>query len=262
MKKQLPKLNYRALLVPTEHGIWSFWLEPSLLGLFLAPSLSGFLLTISALAGLFTQHPLALYLADLRRKKRFARTVWVKRFSYVYGFLALSFFSLSLLSSSSYRYVYVLGPMMVLAAYQFNAKLQNKAKALLPELAGVSAMAGIVTCILLMGEYSSSDALLIGLLVLLRNLGAILYVRTRLRLERSKAVLHWPSIVAASTAVMVTICLFFLKQIGITVVILFALLMFRTLWGQSKYRRPLQAKQIGMLELFYGLIFVFLMGFS
>jgi hypothetical protein len=67
------------VVLPTEHGGWSFLAEPAVLGLALAPSPAGACLALAALAGFLARHPLRLVTLDRRRGARHPRTALAGR---------------------------------------------------------------------------------------------------------------------------------------------------------------------------------------
>jgi hypothetical protein len=56
-----PRVSWRALALPVEHGGWGFVVEPLVLGLVLVPSGAGACLAGAALAAFLVRHPLRLW---------------------------------------------------------------------------------------------------------------------------------------------------------------------------------------------------------
>jgi hypothetical protein len=82
----------RPLVVPAEHGAWSFVLEPLVLGVIVAPSAAAFWLALATLAVFFGRQPAKLALTDLYRRQRYPRTVLAAR-------LSVALFTLAVLSA-------------------------------------------------------------------------------------------------------------------------------------------------------------------
>ncbi|MCS7003288.1 MAG: YwiC-like family protein, partial [Dehalococcoidia bacterium] len=79
----------RSVALPSEHGGWSFLLEPILLGLAVAPSWLGALLGVSALGAFLTHQPLKTAIKDRLKGRRPPRAIWAERFALGYGAIAL-----------------------------------------------------------------------------------------------------------------------------------------------------------------------------
>ena len=56
----------RSVALPSEHGGWSFLLEPIALGLAVAPSLAGLLLGVAVTGAFLTHQPLKTAVKDWR----------------------------------------------------------------------------------------------------------------------------------------------------------------------------------------------------
>ncbi len=262
MQKPRHHLKFRALALPLEHGIWGFWLEPSLLGLLLRPSLAGGFLALMGLAGLLLQQPLSLYLLDQKRSKFYPRTRWALGFATVYALLAFTLLLASLFLSHDRRYLYLLAIMLILGFFQFQARLNHNQRQLLPELLGVTALAGLVACIMLIGGNNLVTALVFWLMLILRNLGAILYVRARLRLGRVETISYWPSHLSNFSGLLSSFVFYRLGLVSLALTLIFLILFLRSLFGLSNYRFALKPKHIGMLELAFGLSLVLTAAFT
>lgn len=252
--RPLSKRQLIALALPTEHGVWSFWLEPSLLGLALAPSWAGLCLAFAALAAILCQHPLVLYLGDRRRGKAYLRTRVALHLALAFSLLAGSLLLLSLVLANSVLFLLPLAVALPLVAYQFQAKLAHRGRNLLPELVGVSVLATLAVSLVLVAGGPLSLALILGTVMLMRSLPSILYVRARLRLGRGEVVNHWPSILASALAFLAAGYLSVSGTLPYVVSTTFLLLFVRSAFGLSPLRLPLKAKHIGLLELAFGLL--------
>ena len=62
--------RWRELVLPREHGSWSFALEPLALGLMVAPSAAGACLALTVPAAFFARRPLHLALDEARADRR------------------------------------------------------------------------------------------------------------------------------------------------------------------------------------------------
>ncbi|PDV96538.1 YwiC-like family protein [Candidatus Chloroploca asiatica] len=180
-------VRLRPLALPVEHGGWSFLGAPVLLGLWVAPSVAGFWLSLAALAAFLTRQPLKVAWADHQRGKRFPRTQWAERFVLLYGGTALVAFGAAWVTAAHAFWP----PLLLaapLAAVQLRYDLHKQSRALLAELAGVTAISALVAALALAGGWAMVPALILWLLIALQASAAILYVTTRLRLARGERV--------------------------------------------------------------------------
>src|SRR5438067_816253 len=152
--RQNHRVRLKSVALPVEHGGWGLSLEPVVLGLLIAPSLPGLFLAMATLAAFLARHPLKLVMADRRRGRRFARTPVAERFALLY-ILAASFSLLAALkAASSYEFLLPLLLASPLALIQLIYDRLSRSRALLPELAGATAMAAIASSIVLAGGLS------------------------------------------------------------------------------------------------------------
>ncbi len=246
----------RAVALPTEHGIWGFWLEPSLLGLLLVPSFSGLWLVITVLGALLAQQPFSLVLADRRRGKYYPRTKLASRFLLAYGLLALLSLLVALWLADSAYFLLPLLFALPLALVQVVYDARNQGRKLLPELTGATALGALASSLALAGGWSLLPALSLWLVLAARTIPSILYVRARLRLSRGEQQSRIPSLLASLLAFVLVLILVVTKQLPILVLFAFALLLIRAALGLSSFRRPIEAKIIGFAELAFGLLLV------
>src|SRR5262245_5381791 len=80
----------RSVALPSEHGGWSFLLEPVLLGLLVAFSWPGVLLAVAALGAFLAHQPLKTAIKDVRAGRNAPRTVLAKRFAAGYSLVAVA----------------------------------------------------------------------------------------------------------------------------------------------------------------------------
>ena len=149
----------------------------------------------------------------------------------------------------------VAGPFdLLFAAYD----VRHEARLLLPELLAPTAVAVCAPAIALAGGWTWQAALVLWVLLALRSIPTVLYVRARLRLERDKpydaaasntahggALLAGGSLAGAGLAPWLT-------AVGLGV------LLVRAVVGLSRYHRPAAPKVIGFSEIAYGTLFVLL----
>ncbi len=253
-----PPVRLRSIALPVEHGGWSFLLEPLALGLLVAPSAAGAALALSATGMFLARHPLKLAWGDRQRGRRYVRTRLAERFVLLYGSIAAAGIMLAIGNAGTD----ILVPLLIAApamAVQLVFDLTNNSRHLLPELAGPAGLAGFGAGIALAGGWTLAPALALWALLAARAIPAVLYVRTRLRLEREQPdapivpviLAHLASLLAALT----------LDRAGLAptlAVIVMGILTVRAVHGLSRYRRPARPKTIGFQELGFGVAAVLL----
>lgn len=250
------RIPLKPLIIPNEHGVWGFWLEPALLGTLIAPSWAGVGLVIASFMAVFAQHPLSLYLSDKRRGRNYPRTAITFQFAIIYSLLVGLAFLLSLVLAQSLVFIIPLLVAAPLAVVQLEAKTRLQGRSLWAELAGALAMATLLPSILLLGNFPPMTALALGLLLTTRSLPSILYVRARLRLERSEHVNRTLPIMINILACALATLMVYINLIPVTVLPVMLILFIRCAIGLSFIRLPLKAKTIGMLEMFFGLLLI------
>ncbi|MCU0465293.1 MAG: YwiC-like family protein [Anaerolineae bacterium] len=74
------RADVNSVALPSEHGGWSFLLEPLVLGLLVAGSPMGWVLAGAALCAFLAHQPLKIVLKDRLKGRRPPRTVLAERF--------------------------------------------------------------------------------------------------------------------------------------------------------------------------------------
>ncbi|NDJ76380.1 MAG: YwiC-like family protein [Chloroflexi bacterium] len=250
-----PNTRIKSVVIPPEHGAWGFLLEPVVLGLGIAPSWAGLFMALGVVGAFLTRHPLKIALLDRTRGKRYARTRLAERFALVYGAVALAGFvpAVVLVGLAPFAPFGLALPLVVILFASFRS---NRWRSLLPELAGASAMAATAASIALAGSEGWNAALASWAVLLARNIPSIMYIRARLRLEKGQP--HSAPLVLGINGIAVA-GIFGLVVAGyapLLAVAAMALLFVRAAAGLSPYRRQVQTKTLGFLEIGYGLLVV------
>ena len=254
----LPTLNFiqlKSVALPSEHGGWGFLFEPILLGLLVAGSVSGLILSAAMLSAFLIHQPLKLALKDRLKGRYLPRTAWAERFVAGYSLIAIVLLGIIGFKSDPLFVVPLLLALpFLLTQIYFDAR--NQSRTLIPELCGAVALGSMVSAVAILGGRTLSAALPLWLIVGSRSIPSILYVRTRLKLEHGKPICPYPTWIAHSVALSIITIMVAAHVIPMLVLGAFALLFVRALVGLSTYRKPRPAKQIGLLELAYGLLCV------
>jgi len=243
----------RSVALPAEHGGWGFLLEPLLLGLLTAGSGAGLLLAVAAFGVFLIHQPLKIALKDRVKGRRPARTVWAERFVALYGLMALVPILL-LLATMPPSFLIPIALAVPLAGIQALYDARNQSRRLLPEISGALSLAMIAPAIALLAGWQLPAALVLGVIVAMRVVPAILYVRARLRLEHGKPGSPYPAWIAHGVGLGAVLVLAAARQTPWLGMLAFLILLARALLGLSSYRKARPAKVIGFQEIAYGLI--------
>ncbi|HKI57265.1 MAG TPA: YwiC-like family protein [Trueperaceae bacterium] len=247
-----PRVRWRTLALPNEHGVWAFLLEPALLGLALRPSAAGVAFVVAALGALLAQHPLSLALADVRRGKRFPRTRPALALAAVYGAAAAAGLVCARLLGAPAAAFAPLALAVPVALVQLAFDARNRSREASAELAGAVALGALAAMTVLAGGGAWPLALGLWLVAAARNVPSILYIRARLRLQRAQPAGRAGPVVLHAVAVAAVAVLAAARVLPWLAVAAFALLALRAAWGLGPRARTLAARRVGMLELAYG----------
>jgi len=232
-------------------------MEPLVLGLLVAPSLAGFCLVIAAIGAFLVHQPLKILFGDRRRGRRFARTALAERFALLYAAIA----ALGLLGTLALSGLIPLIPVLLavpLTMVLFVYDLQNDSRHWLPELAGPLALGSTSTAIALAGGWPVGPAIVLWIILAARAVPSVLYVRSRLRLEKGQPTRPGWAITAQAIGLLLVAGLALAGHAPWLAAIAMLILLVRSGLGLSSYRRSGPAKVIGFHEIAYGLLTVIL----
>ncbi|RIH86791.1 YwiC-like family protein [Calidithermus roseus] len=249
------KVPLKTVALPNEHGGWGFTLEPIVLGLLVAPTLAGLGLGIFALAAFFTRHPLKLWLADVRKGKRFPRTPIAGRFALAYGTIGVLGLLLAFLRAEG-PFFWPLLAALPLIAIQLWFDAHNKSRNLLPELAGAAAMGSVAAGIGLAGGLEPSLALGLWLVLAARAYAAIHYARTQVMRARGLAVPFRTAYLAEAVAIGVLLLGSAAGWVPWPSVLAVGLLL--PFSAYTFARPPVPARVVGWSQMAFGLLVVLL----
>jgi hypothetical protein len=244
--------------LPTEHGGWSFISEPILLGLLLAPSFGGIALGIAALGTFLLRQPFKIFVKDVRNRRRIARTQTAKQFILVYAGLTAAAGLIMLLLIPTPDTLLPLLFALPLFATQLTYDIGNQSRSAVAELAGSLATGALASSIVLMQGWTMLPALGLWQVMALKATTAILYVRSRLRLERGKPAGVRLAVVAHGIACVLLLAANHYGLIPWTAPVAMGILTGRAVLGLSRWRAARLPRSIGMQELVIGVGFVLL----
>jgi hypothetical protein len=243
--------------LPVEHGGWSFLAEPLALGLLVAPSAAGVAIAVATSAGFLIRHPGRMFWKNRQRLDVSPRYGLAGKFAAGYSLVAFAGLAVAwaLVGIRPLVPFIMAGPFFLLfAAYD----VRHEARLLLPELLAPTAVAVSAPAIALAGGWPWQAALVLWVLLALRSIPTVLYVRARLRLEREKPYDAKSSNTAHGAALLTGGGLAGAGLAPWLSVVGLAVLLVRAVVGLSRYHRPAAAKAIGLSEIAYGTLFVLL----
>jgi hypothetical protein len=245
----------RLVVVPSEHGGWSFLGEPILLGLLVAPSWSGALVALAATAAFLARQPLKLFVSDRQRGRRYPRTVLAERAFGVLAAVALG--ALAWAAQHAPGHVVnpgtksVLWPLALAAPFGAAAlafDLGKRSRELAGELCGALALGAVASAIALAGGWSMPGALGLWGVLAAREKGQPAGIAGALLAHG--AAIGWAALLAV-------------RQVAPWLAVgAMALLAARAVGGLSPARPRLKTWQLGVTEIAFGLLTVLAVAFG
>ena len=180
-----PPVSLRLVVMPTEHGGWSFLGEPILLGLLVAPSWAGMLIALGAVAAFLARQPLKLLVSDRRRGKIYPRTRVADRAFGVLVVVAAGAVGGATWMTAA-RFWPAVAAATPLAALALAFDLDKRSREAAGELSGALALGAVATTVALAGGWRTAPAFALWGVLASRAVPTILYVRARLRREKGQ----------------------------------------------------------------------------
>ena len=247
----------RAVALPVEHGGWSLLLEPIVVGLLLAPTISGLFVSLAATGAFLARHPFKLAVRDWRRKLHSPRTVMSERFAILYAFIAIFGLAFAInTGGTAFLFPFLLATPSVILQLFYDAT--GRSRALVPELAGSISTAAVATAIAISGGWPSPAAYGLWVILAARATPTILYVRARIQQLHDKQASPSAVIFVHVLAVLVVIALAMAQLAPYAAVLAMFILLVRASVGFSKSDRQVTARKIGMREVVFGAMTIFL----
>lgn len=252
---RIRSVRLRQVALPTEHGSWGFLFEPLVAGLAIAFSLGGMWIALMTIGAFLVRQPLKVLIIDRLGMKVRERAEAALAFLAGYG----AIFTAGLIgtvASVGWRPLLPFVCVLPFAVYQIYCDAARQGRQLIPELTGAVAISASIAAIALSGGLTWTVAVSLWFIFVLRLVPSILYVRSRLRLEKGK---EYSRIVPTVTHVAAVTIVAVLSYVGLSPVLtVFAMLilLWRAIAGLAPGRRKLRAMQIGVLEIVYGALTV------
>lgn len=254
-------ISLKSVALPVEHGGWGMLGEPLLLGLLVAPSRAGFGVGLASLGVFLARHPLKLALADWRRGSAQYRTGGRTRaavgFVLLYG--AIAGLGLALASGGGQGFWLPLALASPLALTQLAYDARHRGRQLVPELLGAVALASVVAAEMRAAGLPLERSLAAWALLAAKSVGAVLYVRARLRSDRGLASGRALAVASNAAGLLVGAGLAATGYAPWLAAPAFTLLLARALYGLSRLHQPVRPQVVGFQELAYGVSFVLIL---
>lgn len=248
------KVPAKSIALPVEHGAWGFLFEPALAGLIIAPSPAAPFILLLFVGAFLARQPVKFLIGDLQQGRRLPRTALAIRFAAMYGGIALIGFVGMLLTAPTYA-LFPLAVVTPLVVYLIAQDVSRRSRGLLPELTGAMALALSITVFALADGWDYAVAFVLWILMVARLIPSVLYVRSRLRIEKGKDYSVAAPISAHALALVAVVGLYLMGPASLLTALMATFLLGRSVYGLSRYRQILKAKTIGIWEVVYGVLF-------
>ncbi|MBV9241336.1 MAG: YwiC-like family protein [Acidobacteria bacterium] len=253
--KARPGFKIRSIALPNEHGSWGILFEPLVLGIAVAPSLASPFVAMLYVGAFLSRQPLKIYLADLRAGRDRAQTGVAKSLAFAY----LSLATIGFFGSLAFAGVLPLLPLILTAPLGFITlwfDVSGKSRRVAPEMAGVVTLASSAAVCGLAAGWTVAGSVALSIIIILRLIPSMLYIRERLKLEKGKDSSFAVPLALHVFAVLALASLAWFSLSPWLPLAVFTFLMMRALTGSSDFRLKLKAKQLGMLEVLFGTLVV------
>ena len=180
------RLSLSSVALPSEHGGWSFTLEPVLLGLLVAWSWRGVVAGLVALGAFMLRTPLKTAVVDRRRGRRLPRTELAERVVLVEALVLGVVIAVVLVGAPAGVWwpVAIAAPLVVI---EFWFDIRSRSRRLLPELAGTIGIGAVASVVAMLGGADASVAVGLWLVVAARAVAAVVFVRCQLRRSKQQS---------------------------------------------------------------------------
>ncbi|MCB2224670.1 MAG: YwiC-like family protein [Actinobacteria bacterium] len=199
-----PRIPWRGVAVPTEHGGWGLTLEPVALGLAAAPSVAGAALGVAALAAFLFRTPFKVAAGDRRRGRTLPRTRRAVRMALLYGTILAAAIATAVVTAE-HAFWPPLAAAVPLMLIQAGYDVRARSRRLVPEVAGPAGIASVAAAIALAGGLAATAAWGLWLIAALRAVVAVVLVRAQLRRAKGQPYRTWPAHATAAAAALLAL---------------------------------------------------------
>jgi hypothetical protein len=200
------------------------------------------------------RQPLKFLARDWLDRRRLPRTILTLKFTKIYAGIAMVGL-LGMLWLAPHASLVPVVAVSPLVAYLISRDVSRKTRTLSTELAAALALASSITVFALAGGWSYAAAYALWAIILARLIPSVLYVRSRLRLEKGKEFSRTVPVATHILALSVVASFYYLGLSSMLTVLMAVFLTGRALFGLSPYRQILKANVIGVWEVLYGALY-------
>lgn len=274
--RQRPRVSLAPLIRPQEHGVYGLWAEPVLLGSLLAPSWAGLALALAGASAVVAQQPAALALADLRRGRRYPRTVVASRIALALGLVAAAGLAAAAVLAARAAQAGPAGAQetgavtlawasawwlplalaAVPAAIQLGLDRAFRGKTAAAQVSGAVALAGLAPAIALAGGASAPVAWAAWGWLILRIGASVPTVRARLRRARGREAAIQTARLGAAALPLVAVAAALAGYLAAWTAGVAIVLGARALWTLRRDAPAVPPARIGVAETVAGLAWI------
>lgn len=247
-------VRWRQVALPTEHGSWGFLLEPLVAGMVVAFSPAAPWIAVMVTAAFLARRPLQVMVAQ-RENRDGPIFAAASRMLLIHSLIGLAGVAGTALTAGLPAFL----PLCLAAPtafFQLYVETTNRGRQLRAELAGSAVMPATAAAIALAGGMTWPAATALWMLFAARFLPSVLYVRSRLALEKGKPHKFAIPALVHLIALMLVVALAFYGLTPMLPALVFVLLLARSVFGLSRFRTRMKAMRVGIWEVIYGTLLV------
>lgn len=244
--------SFRSLVLPKEHGSWSFAFEPLILGLAVAPSRPGLVFALAVVAGFFIRRPLKLAVTLAPVDERCQPAL---RWAVLWSALALAGLG-GTLQLSSWLALWPLLLAIPFGAIFLWFDLRNDMRDAEAELAGSTTFALLPATVALLAGWSSAAALGLAAIMITRSFPTVLAVRSYLRRAKGQTINPGTTLAIAGAAAVIVAILARMEIVPAFAVWFATGLFLRAIVLLTLLPPKWPAKRIGQIEAIIGVLYL------
>jgi|GEM_PF-2961421 hypothetical protein len=245
--------------------------EPIVLGLLLAPSVIGVLISLIAIFTFLMRPPTKIIISDWQHHRRSVRTAYAQGFVFLYALIVCacgliitmvappSFFAAFMLASHGWL---VLSIVFLVLILRLIWNFMHGSRDLVAQILGGVSLNSTSTLIVSTTGWAIGASLILWMILSLRVINSIFYVRARIRLDRGKPVSILPTAAVHLIGVLAVFVLAIMGYVPYLAIFPSVVLLIRMGVGLSPLRRSIQPQAIGIQELGYGILTVILLALA